>query len=360
MKSIKLVDKYLAFEFIKLFLLMVFALIVILISAYLFELTDFIIIREIPAIIVGRLLLYRLPMVIIESLSIAVLFATILSLGRFVSDNEFTALRMGGIKFSRMVLPLLLLATLISGVNYFITERVLPWSNEEYQRVIDEDIYQRSRIEEDEELFFKSREDKYFSIGSVDDQEQRLENIVVYDKRENRLISAPKGFFKDDFIYLEEGLVNLLDKGGFSKKNYSFETLELDIKRSIRDYYGEDKRPNQMNRAQLRERIKLFREGGRDTNDLRVEYHFKLAQALVSIIFVLIGAPLSIKSNKGRIFGIIASVVIIFIYYLTSSITRSLGINLLLDPFWAAWIPNLGFAILGVLLIFKEDYLNLR
>jgi len=361
MKIIKIVDKYLIAEFVKPLLFMVFALTVIMISSFLFELTDFIIIKKIPSSVVANLLLYRVPQVMVDSLSMAVLFSTILSLSRLVKDSEFTALRMAGINFWRLLIPLLILGLLISGLTYIMNEELVPWSNTKYHNIIKYSIHKKDDPRLHKNVFFKW-ENRYFYLGEVNDQNKQINKVVVYEQLEesNKLTTSIEGYVDGSRLYLKDAIVYSLGEDNYSQEMNKFAHLEFNIGKDVKEFYGEEKKSNEMNRAELEERIELFKASGKDISKLLVEYHLNLSEALVSLIFVLIGAPLSIKSNKGRIFGIIASLIIIFVYYVIQSISRSLGLNGILPPFLAAWLPNIIFAVIGLILILKEDYINIR
>ncbi|MCK8827339.1 LptF/LptG family permease [Natroniella acetigena] len=360
MKGLKIVDRYLVLEFLKPFLYSLAALVIVMLSGYLFQLTDFIIIREVPLQLVARLLSYRLPPIIVQSIAIAVLLATILSLGRLVKDNELSALQMGGISFIRLIYPLLVLAIVASSIIYGLNERVVPQANTNYQRIVKEEIYQDQESGVYTDLLFRGGEEQYFYAGEVDDQEQQLKWVMIYQQgEEKRIITAKAGSFTEDSWLLEEGLISELDADDYLVKEEVFKGLEIEVGRDFRQFYRYDSRqPSEMNRKQLREQIDLFTEAGIDTNQLVVEYHFKLAEAILPLIFVLVGAPLSVGSEKGRLFGIIASIIIIFIYFAVVSIFRSLGGNGVVEPFLAVWFPNLLVGGVGVYLLLRENYFS--
>ena len=351
----KIIDKYLTLEFIKPFFIVLFALTVIMISTFLFQLTDFIIIKKVPVLTVIKLLLYKLPSFVVETLSMAVLFSTLLALSRLVKDSEYTALRMGGITFSRLIIPLLVLGLLISGVTYFLNERLVPWANTRYENIKDTLINQKEKPYLEEDLFFKGEQNKYFYIKKLDQREHKVNYVLIYDLKNSQLLTAQRGTVKDNILKLKGGIISELASDGYLEKQSEFNSKTIDLKRNITELINKQKKPSELNRSELKERIKIFKQSGLDTTKLLVEYHFKLAQSLACLIFVLIGAPLSIKSDRGRIVGIIISVVIIFVYYVLLSLSKSLGKNGLLTPFFAAWLPNLIFVILGSALIFKED-----
>lgn len=351
----KIVDKYLALEFIKPFFIVLFALTVVMISTFLFQLTDFIIIKKIPVLTVVKLLFYKLPSFVVETLAMAVLFSTLLALSRLVKDSEYTALRMGGITFSRLLIPLLILGLLISGVTYILNERLVPWANTRYENIKDTLINKQQQPYLEKDLFFKGEQNKYYYIKKLNKRQNKANYILIYDLKNKQLLTAQNGTINSNLLQLQGGIISNLASDGYLQEQSNFSQKTIDLKRNITELINKQKKPSELNRSQLKQRIKVFKHSGLDTTKLLVEYHFKLAQSLACLIFVLIGAPLSIKSDRGRIVGIIISVVIIFVYYVLLSLSKSLGKNGLLTPFLAAWLPNLIFVLLGSSLIFRED-----
>ncbi|HHY10573.1 MAG TPA: LptF/LptG family permease, partial [Firmicutes bacterium] len=52
------------------------------------------------------------------------------------------------------------------------------------------------------------------------------------------------------------------------------------------------------------------------------------------------------------------SLIILLFYYVAVAVSRSMGLNDILNPFIAAWLSNILFAAAGFWLIFKADKLR--
>ena len=356
MKAVPIIDKYLVQEFLKPFFITLFILIIVLISSFLFQLTDYIIVKEIPVVTVLKLLLYKVPEYVVKAISMAVLFATLLSLTRLVEDNEFTALRMGGISFPRLVIPLLVLGLLISGVNYLFNEYIVPPANSKYQDIIKYSVNKQENPNTKSDLLFKDHKGRYFYIGNLNTETKKLKNILLYEKQaDSKFITFQTGSFQEKIMTLKQGKLHYLDNNNYVTKEEEVAKKTYSFQQQISELYTEQKKPSEMSRRELKERIGIRQQSGLKTRKLQVEYHFKLAEPLACLMFVLLGAPLSIKSDRGRIFGFVVSVVIIFIYYVFLSLSQSLGKNGVLNPALAVWLPNIVFALLGVGLITEES-----
>ncbi len=360
---IKIIDRYLIKEFLKPFLFFIFALTVIMVSVYLFELSNLFIVKKVPLEVVLKLLIYKLPGVIVQSFSVSILFSTLFTMSQFVKNNEFTAFRMGGVALHRLVIPLLIIGILVSGLTYFINEQIVPWSNHQAENIVRRAILEKGLPNLQQNTFFEI-DNRHFYIENIDNKTGTFHNIIVYEFEDKasfaRLITANEGYFKDKIWYLKEGVIHQFNQQGELIVQSDAKELRLNVNQEMDNFYGEQRTTSEMSRAALKKDIKIFRDSGLDVNGLLVDYHLKLAQVFSGIIFILVGVPLSVKSTKGRAFGLIASIVIIFAYYLAQSFCRSLGRNDLLIPVMAAWLPNLIFAGIGIFLVFKEEYFKLR
>ena len=77
-------------------------------------------------------------------------------------------------------------------------------------------------------------------------------------------------------------------------------------------------------------------------NALHIELYDKLALPLTTIALVLIGVPLAITPPRVRYNrGFLFSILIIFAYYLIRALSISFGEAGTLQPFLAAWMPNI-------------------
>lgn len=87
------------------------------------------------------------------------------------------------------------------------------------------------------------------------------------------------------------------------------------------------------------------------TRRFEVEYHKKFSIPFSCVVFVLLGAPLGIRSRRGGV-GIGAGIGILFflVYYLFLVGGEQLGDRGMVSPFWAMWSPNVLFGGIGLFL----------
>jgi lipopolysaccharide export system permease protein len=80
-----------------------------------------------------------------------------------------------------------------------------------------------------------------------------------------------------------------------------------------------------------------------------VEIHKKYSIAVACLVFALLGVPVALRFQRGGVGLVIGVSVIVFtIYYVGLIGGEELGNRLLVSPFFAMWTPNILFAIVGL------------
>ena len=118
------------------FMLGVAGFILIMITDLLFTLTDLIINRGVPFLIILKLLIYKLPAIMVLTYPVSTLFAVTMTMGRLGKDSEITALRTSGVNLLRISLPIFGLALFISMMAFLMDERVVPYTNHVSENII--------------------------------------------------------------------------------------------------------------------------------------------------------------------------------------------------------------------------------
>ncbi|HHV93839.1 MAG TPA: YjgP/YjgQ family permease [Firmicutes bacterium] len=353
-----ILDGYVIKEVLSPFGLCVGGFTIILLSGYLFELMDLLLVKKVPASTVLRLLGYKLPSIVVLTLPLAVLFATLLALGRLAKDNEITIMRMAGFSLFRIAVPLLAIGAAVSGITYWANERVVPEMNHLEANLVRRIVFEDSPPSIEEQVFFRDPEGRFFYIERVDSQRRQLRNILVYDVKHGpypRLITAAAGEYGEGKWCLRDGIVQELDEKGIVENQVRFQYMELPLAGKPERFFGGQKTTSEMSRKELGEHIQLFQQSGLQVDDFVVDYHLKLALPFASLIFVLVGAPLCFAFGRGgKMFGVVISLVIMFLYYVVTSVARSMGANGLIPPILAAWLSNVLFAGLGIGLLVKN------
>ena len=96
--------------------------------------------------------------------------------------------------------------------------------------------------------------------------------------------------------------------------------------------------------------------GGTALGNLQINLADKLAWPFACIISVVLAVPLALRFGKrGRTLGIAMAIVLFFVYYLMISAAAAFGRNGAINPFIAAWVPNVIMGTTGAVLLWMEE-----
>lgn len=357
---IKIIDRYITTELIKPFIMVIMAFIVVMISVRLGEDVDSIIRDKIPAGVVIKTIISQIPDYIIKGLPVGFLMATLLTTSRFSRDHETTALRAAGIKFKRLMMPILATALVISFVSFILNEEIVPRTNQYSQRAID--AFKRLKKEGlvNNNIYFRGTDNRFFHVQRVDRDRKTMDNVVIANtdlNQDRTIIVAKSGTWNGMMWTLTDGIVQYYPKESeFVFKEEKFNTKTIDSKVKIEDIINELKNPQEMSAKKLREIIESRKQSGFEEKELEIEYYLHYAKACATFFAATISAPMGfIFARLGNYIGVALSIILIFIYYVTESMGRILGINGIVSPMTAAWSSNIVFAINGLILLWQVD-----
>lgn len=316
-----------------------------------------------------------LPYIIILTLPVSMLLATMFSMGRLVSDNEITAIKASGISLYRILFPLYGFVLLICLVTMIFSEEIVPRTNL-YREDI-KDLTKRRDIDEMPEISFtlsktrmKDRQNLYLA-----NPDNRIIHALSYRSNSQlaqKVVILEPFEFGTDEIYTGSGFKSRLDAdslvfrdGMWYLYNVSERTFEKDgevftfhdvieasfIKLQPADFARIDQKPEEMNYAELSKYIEQVRKKGGDASEWLVDLYLKIAFPFVSLVIVFFGAPMAAGSSlrgKTASFGI--ALVICFIFYTMINAFQIFGRNGVLDPKVAAWLANGIYAVFGLLM----------
>ena len=178
-ENTKTLDRYLFREFFNPFFLAVSGFAIIGIVDILFYLVELAILSGISFYTITRLLLYKLPAIMILFFPMAVLFSVMLLMVRMAKDNELTVLRTSGINTTRIIGPLLLFTFVTAPLSYITNEKIGPWSNHTSDKLIRKEIKKKPPPDIKENIVFKDGNSRYFYIKRINAKLSTIENILI-------------------------------------------------------------------------------------------------------------------------------------------------------------------------------------
>jgi lipopolysaccharide export system permease protein len=360
-----ILDRYLFKQFTGPFLLAVGGFALIGIVDILFYLVELAILSGISFYTILRLLLYKLPAIMILFFPMAVLFSIMLLMVRMAKDNELTVLRTSGVHSGRIVVPLLLLTFLTALISYYTNEKVVPWTNETSDALIRKEIKKKPPPVIRENIVFKDSSDRFFYIKKVNTQTSTMEHVLILEDTSYfpRITSAKKAFWNQLSWTLIDGYTQELSKDGTLEFLDDFDEMTINVEQNIETFYKRQKSAKEMDSKELKERISTLKKGGVSTRGLKVEYYMKTSVPMACFIFGLLGIAYClsfVRSGKdwwGVIFSIVISVLSVGFYFFIMALFRALAKDAVITPFLGAWIPNMIYgSIAGAITFYQCKY----
>lgn len=355
----KVLDRYLVRELSAPFLIGVLGFVLVMAVDLLFTMADLIINKGVPLWAVVKLLIYKLPSIMVLTFPVSTLFATAMALGRLSKDSEIIALRTSGVTLFRIAFPIVMVGLLVSCLSYFTNEKLVPHANYVATNLIRQIIYKQPLPEVKENIFFKDAYNRFYYARRVDMKSKTMENIMVYEvtgDRFPRVILAETANFVGRIWDLQNGIIHKYDEEGFLNYEASFENMKLNVSEDVMSF-SKQKGSQEMTSGELKGMIAMLDKGGMKTSELRTELFMKYSIPLTCFVFALIGIPFSLPSPRsGRTWGMVVTIVFMFTFYVFASVFRSLGRGAILPPAIAAFTPQITFIILGTVLLYFEGH----
>lgn len=357
------IDRYVLAELFRPFFVGVIGFIVLMLSFSLSNFTDIIFSAGAPPGPVLMLLVYTLPSVVVLAFPVSYLFSSLLGIGRMTRDLEITALRSSGVSVKRVLAPILAGAALVSILNFFFNDWLVPWSNQQIREVKSELMKASLRPIIRQGVFFKGTEGRHFYVKEVNPRTGEMAEILILDQtrpgglpqvitaKEGRWVSIPGA----GIWILSNGAVHKYQDEGFVAHEIRFAKLQIQFKMD-NPFLGGDLDPASMNANQLSAKLGELKKSGADTHQLEVAYHTKFSVPMATFAAALISAPLGmIFSRLGPYIGVALSVILVFLYYTAMQTFQALGQAGFLNPVVAAWLQNIIFGIVGIALLMRVD-----
>lgn len=364
-KAITILDKYILKQVIEMFLMGVCVFTSIIFASDTFiTLIKQISLFGIPFKVALMIIILNLPSVIVMTIPMGILLATVMTLNGLSLKSEITVMRACGIGLNRIAKPIFIFAIFMSMFSFVINETIVPIATKASKTLALWALGQKNIPNGKQNFVFKELTPegvlkRLFYVGSCEDKV--LYNITVLDTSKQGTIqvlqadegkTSPEGWdFRKGAIYTVGDEGNILNTTLFDKSLIKF---GLDLSKEMNKNVAKE-----MNFFKLSKTISNNSLGvdGKDRIIAIIELYDKLALPLTTIALVLIGVPLAITPPRVRYNrGFLFSILIIFAYYLIRALSIGFGETGALLPFFAAWMPNIVLTLAGAALYYKKVF----
>ncbi len=347
-------DRYVAGLYIKVWLICVFGAPLMFMIIKLADDLDKYLARGLAAQQVLLAYLYDFPYQMSLSFPVASLFGAVFTVALMSRNFEITAAKASGISFFRIIAPMVALGTLLSIVGLGLAELV-PVTN----RLRAETLGERGRSSRTVRTRFVYGADggRAYTVRRLQTGMGRIDDIVI--DREGTgpeyptyRIYAPQAQWAESRWRLERGYLHYYPERDRAVI-FAFDSIyPLDFSESPQALLAEPKDPEEMDYRELGQFIESIERSGGDARKLVVERELKIAFPIACLIVVLFGSALGMTTGgRGPAMGIGMALATVLLYLISVRIAQGMGAGGVLPPTLAAWMPNILFLGVGLVLL---------
>ena len=367
--------------------------------------------KRVPFTQVTLLVLYSLPAIVAMAAPFAALVGILMAIGRMNTDNELLVIRLSGLSYITLFLPLIIVGILISLISFFANDVLLPAGTLQFGKLYRKLLFSTPAIEL-ESNSVKRFKDTVLITGDVIDRS--IEKLLIIDRTRNgerRIILSDKATLENEsnsvlslkldnaFIHtsientrmnydyalsaqlryalLQSDIMQAFSSPGPREmssrdvaKNIKIKAIDVKKNASIRSQrafkaaadlelilrtgpIGIEWNKKQSNLDVLKREKVSFSEilNDRTLRVYKLEYYKKFSIPFGALSFVFLATPLGLFTKKsGQTVGFALGLIIAVLYWALLIGGQTLGVRLGYSPFWAMWLPNITVVFTGLVL----------
>jgi lipopolysaccharide export system permease protein len=350
--SIKIIDRYILRELLKIFLITVGSLTTVLYLDKFLFIAENIINRGVSVMEVFLIMIYISPSYLSLTVPISVLIASVATFNQFSATNEWVAMKSCHLSFLQIMKPVIIFSIIAYLIAVIIMVYALPWGNYAYKQKTFEIIKKRANINIQPNILnydFKN----LVIISKEREKKNTLKGIFIADITEpnsTRIITANKAIIisNEDTLkirlVLTEGTIHELKDRHNVYQTINFDTYELNLKLPDTAKLEKDALVGhrELSVKLLLQKIKDFEKKGLPAYAAKVELSKKFAIPFTCLLFGILGAPLGVHSSRaGKAGSFATSIMVIILYYMGLIFAQNMGKTGEVEPYSTIWVPNI-------------------
>ncbi len=356
---IRILDRYIGRDFLKLFALALTVLVAISILVNLFDRLHFYVEAGASAPNVVRYYVFRIPQEILQVAPIALLIASFLTVGRFKRNFELLAMQVARIHPLRAVLPIVILALAITAGLYVVQEEIAPQANETAlwfrERIQSKDVnFHRTQ---DQDIWYLAESNRILHIGFLETRKSELHEVSLFQFSPDfvlvQRVEADKGRWEAGHWILSGVRIHRFTGGGGDMPVTEVPEMPLHVQATPADLARVEKKVEEMSSRELRQYIGRVSRGGEDARRYVADLLAKPAMLVVNFIMALLGIVIAFRvGRQGLVIHMGMCIAAAFLYWFLFSLVLPLARNAVFPPLLLLWFPNVifgGIAFFGLL-----------
>jgi LPS export ABC transporter permease LptG/LPS export ABC transporter permease LptF len=293
---------------------------------------------------------FATPQFVYYVVPMAVLLATLVTIGLLTRNSELVVMKACGISLYRVAVPVLVGALAAGGVLFLISETLLGPANRRAQAIRDvingaspdafDLLSQRWLVAEDGTIYH---------YDAFDPSAGRLLGVSRFEFTDGMDALARRTYARraenagGDTWTGVEGWTWTFDAAGAPAVFDAFAERPITLEAAA--YFSTAPRdPAFMSYRELDDYTDRLRAAGADVVAQEVAMERKASFPFVALVMALLAVPFAVTTGRrGALYGVGVGIVVAMTYWVTISLFAAFGSGGLLTPLLAAWAPNLLF-----------------
>lgn len=309
-----------------------------------------------------------LPPVLTFTIPVGVLVGVLIALSRMSGDGEIIAMRAAGVPSRRVLIPVIIFATLGVALTAYASCILTPWATRETYRVLNKMAVAQLTAEIRPRIFEEQFPNRIIYIDDVvPGPVVRWKRVFIADLR--------PAAERDGAGERGEGPRITLAREAVAASDSRFNRIQLSLRdgrsfevgKEYTDYISTefpigDQSLDAPQRAEIKARdfteldMAPLRKQAEVSVEASIEFHRRLALPCACIILGILAVPLGVSSRKGgKSSAFVMTVALAFIYYMSLISLIAVARQKALPAPLALWLPNLLFGSFALFLLARLE-----
>lgn len=155
--------------------------VLVLLMQFVWKYVDDLVGKGLEFSVIAELLMYASATFVPMALPIAVLFASIMTMGNFGEKYELVAMKAGGVSVRRVMMPMALVALLLTGMAFYFANNVMPTAMLKYRMTLYDITRKKPAVNIRPGEYYKELDGYVIRVGNKGKDGRTLEDIIIYD-----------------------------------------------------------------------------------------------------------------------------------------------------------------------------------
>jgi len=351
----KTLERYILTEFAKLLAMAMAAFVVLFLMIDIFENMGALMKHDVPLMPSVLFFLYKIPYIVGQTSPVAALLATLLTLGALARHVEITALKSGGVRLLRALVPVLAAGFVLSIAVILMNELVVPAAQGRVELFRRQWFGMQGRGFGASGIWMRT-EGGLLNVRQMDTEKNELNGVTLYivDKPfvVTGRVNARDAVWKDGAWTAASAEVWRFTPDGKAEKTQA-KGVALPGVMPPDELASAESAYKNMSFFELRNYVNRLVAEGYNAARFKIDLYGKITFPLVNFIMILVGIPFALKTGRhgGIAAGIGISIIVAFSFWVVFAVMRSVGMSGAIAPLVAAVFPDVLFFAAGALML---------